>query len=415
MCDTLCLLRPGGTVFAKNSDRPVGERQLLRSYPTRRAGGELRTQYLTIEDAGAAPVVLSQPTWLWGAEHGVNSYGVAIGNEKVYGRADPYEAAPALIGMDLVRLGLERGRSAGEAVDAMTGLLEMHGQGGIGDETTGEPYWSSFVVADPSAAWVLETCGRSWAAEPVDSGAAISNRLTIRDGWAHSSGDVAPGADFDDWRNPDAPTGHADVRLACSRAFLRLAARDPDMATARGAAAHLRDHGDGPWGFPGRPGPVSEVPAAASPDGTEVTICMHVRRFQATTSSLVAELSAPGAGGPSRAWATIGNPCVSVFVPFAVSAAWGDGGAPVPAALGDAGTADRFAALRRTVEKSPGALEVVRGFFSGLEALLWEEVEGLGDDVREWEEFCESASRRLLDSLDLIEAKDLGPHEPAVG
>jgi len=39
-----------------------------------------------------------------------DEHGVAIGNEKVYTKANPNKEPPALIGMDLVRLGLERGR-----------------------------------------------------------------------------------------------------------------------------------------------------------------------------------------------------------------------------------------------------------------------------------------------------------------
>src|ERR1700728_2351635 len=203
MCDTLCLLCENGSIFAKNSDRPVSELQLVRSFPARNSGGLLDTQYLTIEDTGAIPCVLSQPTWLWGAEHGVNAFHVAIGNEKIYATSDPYEAQPALIGMDLVRLGLERGRSAEEAIDVMTELLERHGQGGVADATTGEPYWSSFLVVDPHGAWVLETCERTWAARRTESGGtAISNRLTIRGDWDRASSDVEKGADFDDWRQP---------------------------------------------------------------------------------------------------------------------------------------------------------------------------------------------------------------------
>ena len=193
----------------------------MRSYPARRPGGVLETQYLTIADAGAIPCVLSQPTWLWGAEHGVNAHHVAIGNEKIWGTSDPFRAEPALIGMDLVRLGLERGRSAEEAIDVMTELLERHGQGGVADSTTNEPYWSSFLVVDPHGAWVLETCSRTWAARRTSSGGtAISNRITIRDDWDRASPDVENGADFDDWRQPDVPTGHADRRSGASRAFL---------------------------------------------------------------------------------------------------------------------------------------------------------------------------------------------------
>ena len=82
MCDTLCLRTGAGMVFAKNSDRPPGEAQVLLAHVARRAGAALDTQYLRIPDPGAHALVASHPTWLWGAEHGLNEHGVAIGNEK---------------------------------------------------------------------------------------------------------------------------------------------------------------------------------------------------------------------------------------------------------------------------------------------------------------------------------------------
>jgi hypothetical protein len=55
---------------------------------------------------------------LWGFEIGVNEWGVTIGNGAVFTR-EPFEDR-ALIGMDLVRLGLERALNAGEAVEPIT-------------------------------------------------------------------------------------------------------------------------------------------------------------------------------------------------------------------------------------------------------------------------------------------------------
>ena len=84
MCDTLCEIGGSGSLFAKSSDRPPGEPQVLVPMAARPAGGRMMTQYLEIDDRGSTSGILSQPTWLWGAEHGVNRYGVAIGNEKIW-------------------------------------------------------------------------------------------------------------------------------------------------------------------------------------------------------------------------------------------------------------------------------------------------------------------------------------------
>ncbi len=240
---------------------------MVEAHARRHGGGTLRTQYLELADKGAAATVLARPEWFWGAEHGVNEHGVAVGNEMVNTVDDPGAFPPALIGMDLVRLGLERARHAEEAVDVMTGLLERHGQGGVGDADNGIAYWSSFLVADPAAAWVLETSGRRWAARPVTGGAAISNRLTLRRDWTRAR----PA-----WRR--APTSTAGATPDRHRVRRRAPGRRPGLrgrpsATAtpcepRAAVGALRDHGTGPWGAPGArrtrcvPRPTTSCPTA---------------------------------------------------------------------------------------------------------------------------------------------------------
>jgi len=390
MCDTLCAVRPAGTLFAKNSDRPLKEVQLIEAYARRPGHGQLRTQYLEIEDAGAHALLGSRPEWLWGFEHGVNEHRVAVGNEKVYTAADPFKEPAALIGMDLVRLGLERGATADEALEAMTALLERHGQGGVADRSSGEPYFSSFLIADPRGGWVLETAGRTWVAAPVTGAAAISNRLTIRREWTRASADVPPGADWDAWRNPVAPTGYADVRLAASRACLSLPAAE---LTPADMAAHLRSHGAGPWGKPGAPaGDVSPVPVAVNPvTGEGVTVCMHVPGYQSTTSSMVAELPADPAA-PLRAWVAPCSPCASIYVPVFPPHA-------VPAALGDAAVWARFAALRDYAWTAAEALAEVRAAWAPLEAELWAEADGVAGDPGKHSPFVESAWRRVEEVL----------------
>ncbi len=67
------------------------------------------------------------------------------------------------------RLGLERGSTAKEAMDVVTNMLDTHGQGGNCAEGTTMTYHNSFLIADRTEAWVVETAGVHWAAERVQS------------------------------------------------------------------------------------------------------------------------------------------------------------------------------------------------------------------------------------------------------
>jgi secernin len=362
VCDSLCLVRPEGTLFAKSSDRPVAEAQVVEWHPARPVGGTVHTQYLVLDDTGACAVVGSRPTWLWGFEHGVNEHRVAIGNERVWTTDDPAPAPAALIGMDLVRLGLERATTAESAVDVMTALLERHGQGGAAEEPGGEPYWSSFLVADPTEAWVLETSGTTWAARRsgVGQGVAISNRLSIADDWDRASTDVAPGQSFED-RRDRSWSSIADVRLACT--LPAVAGVDAAPAEVVGV---LRHHGERPWGHPGGdPADVSPLPAPdVQADGTGVTVCMHVRGRQATAASMICDLPVDP-DERIRIWTALGSPCCSVYLPVPGP---GDDGV---AELGDEATWQRFADLRHRVEADGDALHRVRAVLAPVEADLW--------------------------------------------
>ncbi|MGD9703543.1 MAG: C69 family dipeptidase [Acidimicrobiia bacterium] len=304
MCDCLVAL-PAATgtdvcLFAKNSDRPPTEPQDVGWYPPRIDRGRQRVTHIEIDPFRGETLgcVLSRPRWCWGAEHGVNEAGVAIGNEAIYTTLDPRSAAPALIGMDLVRLALERATSATGAVEVLTSLLEAHGQGGSGhDPTIGDrPYWSSFLVADPREAWVVETSGTAWAAEqvpvtpapdpvpgpaPLARGAtrAISNRTTI------------PSFDAEHRHPRQRVEQLVDPRWHASQEVLRR--RPVSLDSLR---RHLRSHDS--CGQPGW------------------SVCMHVDGVEATTASMIAEL-APG-GRPSRAWLLLGSPCAGVYVPTVV-------------------------------------------------------------------------------------------------
>ena len=67
--------------------------------------------------------------------------GIVIGNEAIYTR-DPVPDS-GLLGMDLVRLGLERGSTAAQAKEVITSLLERYGQGGVAVHGTNRRYHNS--------------------------------------------------------------------------------------------------------------------------------------------------------------------------------------------------------------------------------------------------------------------------------
>ncbi|MCD6358172.1 MAG: C69 family dipeptidase [Thermoproteales archaeon] len=163
MCDTLVALpeatREGATIFAKNSDREPNEAQVLEYYPRMRHDEEyVQCTYIRVPQVRETyAVIISRPFWMWGAEMGVNEWGLAIGNEAVFTR-EPY-GRRGLTGMDMVRLALERCRTAREAVELIVKLLEEYGQGGNCGYTGRLYYHNSFLIADPREAWVLETAG----------------------------------------------------------------------------------------------------------------------------------------------------------------------------------------------------------------------------------------------------------------
>jgi secernin len=291
MCDTLVSLTDGGVLFAKNSDRDPNEAQIVEWHPAadHAAGETVRATWIDLPQvAHTHAIAISRPWWMWGAEMGANEHGVVIGNEAVFTR-EPY-ADRGLLGMDLLRLALERVTNATDAVATMVDLLGAHGQGGsCSYERPGFTYHNSFLVADPDGAIVLETAGGHWATEVVRGrGRSISNGLTI-DGFAESHADPLRG------------------RLAaCAR---RRARTEASARRATGPAAlfaALRDHGE------------HGAPHWSRVNGALAAPCAHaggaVTATQ-TTASWVADLREQ----PLH-WVTgTAAPCTSLFKPVRVA------------------------------------------------------------------------------------------------
>ena len=301
MCDTLVALPPAtcgdSIVFGKNSDRPCEEGQSVVRKPRahHEPGSVVRCTYIEISQVETThAVLLSQPDWMWGAEMGANEHGVVVGNEAVWTN-EPY-GPESLLGMDLLRLGLERASSALELLEVVTDLLERYGQGGGCAE--GDPsftYHNSFLIVDPNEAWVLETAGRQWVAERVTRGVrTITNELSIGSGYDRASEGLLEHVVA---RGLYSGTGPIDFA-----ASFRATPPDPD---SRGVRSRRE--------LEARAGSITPETMIELLGDHESGLCMH--GGFATTASMVSALGGEGC----RHWMTgAPHPCRAPFHPVPV-------------------------------------------------------------------------------------------------
>ena len=303
--------------FAKNSDRPLGEAQPLRFFPAADYAPDASVRCSEIEIPQAPhtyAVIGSQPYWIWGFEMGLNECGVVIGNE-AEGSNEPADPQTGLLGMDLLRLGLERGSTAYEAMRVIIDLLEAYGQNANAHPTRDRRYENSYMIVDRNEIWLLETAGRRYAARRIGSGtAAISNCYSIGTQFDECSHDLVSHAveqrwiraaeafDFARAYTCPAPRQAASVpRYRRLQALLSAAEGRIDFATAQ---TMMRDHFEGEL----------IAPRFGAAEGTFTTICMHAMSEDnsQTAASLLctydATLGVVGRYCPS-------TPCTSVYVP----------------------------------------------------------------------------------------------------
>ena len=381
-CDTMVALKGatenGQTIFAKNSDRPRDECQPLVLHERREhpAGAVTRCQFVSLPEARVTyRHVGSRPYWCWGYEHGFNEHQVVIGNEAVFSKFEFSE--PKLVGMELLRLGLERGRTAAEAVETMTDAISRLGQGKFANAAGVRTYDNGFIVADPKEAYILETAGHHWVAKRVRGAIGISNVYSLETDWDSVSPEAEADAIRQGWWRPgsgrfnfadaftsvDRSSGSGFNRRARSCAVLR---HRSGGVGARTMMALVSDHADGagPEGFQAALNPGKGICMHSTGTGAEAT--------GNTAASLVADLCADGSRLPVY-WCSFYSPCLGIFLPTFI-----EGDLPQMLSAGGAAPGEGspwwlFHRLSAAVRREPDVLaDMVRSQWKGFQAELFE-------------------------------------------
>lgn len=258
MCDTMGLVNKQQALFGKNSDRRPTEPQVTEWRPAAlHSEKTVKCTYVEVDQvAHTHGTLLSRPIWLWGAEIGLNDQGVVIGNEALF-TTNQY-AKTGLTGMDLLRMGLERGASAREAMETIIALLERYGQGGNCGYGFELYYDNAFLIMDRKNVYVLETMGKQWAYKKFDK-ITISNCILLGDDADAYSGERV---DFHQFAHPEEEPlfGGRDRRCLSAQVlestpglagvFKALRSHQPDFAlpvrekSSRNVCVHAAGDGD---------------------------------------------------------------------------------------------------------------------------------------------------------------------------
>lgn len=313
MCDTICVLPEcssiNSTIFAKNSDRDPNEPHVIRYIPRKNHTEKLlKCTYIEIPEVECTnAVLLFKPNWIWGAEMGINEHSVVIGNEAVFTKAR--KGRDSLIGMDLLRLALERANTAEMALEVMLQLLDKYGQGGNCGYGKEFRYDNSFLIADTKKVYKLETAGKDYAAVEVLKKDAISNGLSIKTEHTRRKG-IVEGQDFTKKYKEPVYTHFAKSKERRTQSLNAISNSSVDISQIFKV---LRTHNPNLEGHEFEKGSVGSV-------------CMHAGGLigDHTTGSFVVGLREDA---PMTIWATgASTPCISAFKPIFFGI---DSGSPV--------------------------------------------------------------------------------------
>ena len=349
-------VKGGGTIIAKNRD--LGFQTLieigLHQAATHPKGAVYKAAYIDIPQADSTyKFIGSRTAGRWGYGMGINEHQVAVADNDAPSR-DRLEFKAGLHDNDLVRIVLERARTAREGVDVIASIVAEYGQA-----------WNGiiFEVGDPEELWVVEITGRRWAAKKyADTATARSNQYQIKDDYDLAASDLVSFAVSQGWAEEGAkkidfrkvyatdelyPSDNDlakrktvetmyNTEMRYRRAMELLAARQGDL-TPQAVATMCRDHFDTYTLPDGKTIDMEQVPFYSSkyadwegfewyktaPEKDTVPVHMYVRGpcshdlGWGTTSSSAILVSRPGVYDELGLMLhAFGPPCNSAYVPF---------------------------------------------------------------------------------------------------
>jgi secernin len=364
----------GQAIFGQNSDRPRGFGQgLHRTHRHDYAAGEkVQLKYVDLPQARRVYEVLgSQPAGLWGYDFGINENEVAAGWVTLPARFSCQR--PGLQATELIRLVLERSRTARQGVDLLTDMVERFGQGGWETGSEKSEWDNAFLIADPTEAYAVETAGNHWAYQEIREIRVLSGVRVIRQDWDRVSRQLAayaignrlwPGdgskLDFAEVVGQDGLTRSGSLRR-WARATQRMQQQNGHLDTA----FIRRLLGDHPQGADAK----DRADHSAS-------LCEHGRTSgdEVTTASIVAPLSSSPARLP-MAWCCFGRPCTSIYFPVFLDGELPEAFQHGSQRSGRASFACDIATVSDQLSGEPRSRIAVRERFTSLQARLDEEAE----------------------------------------
>lgn len=218
----------GGTIIAKNRDQSI---QTLSEVTVEEAARYTKDDlyqaaYIQIPQMEETyRFTGSRTAGRWGYGMGVNEHGVSASDNDANSR-DYLQFDKSLHDNDVIRLILERAKTAREGVDVVASLVEEYGQA-----------WNGimFEIGDKDELWIVEVTGKRWAAKLYkDAYTARSNQFQLRDDYDLASPDLISFAAEMGWA--EAGAEKIDFTAAYSSRELYPSSND-DIATRESCAS----------------------------------------------------------------------------------------------------------------------------------------------------------------------------------